>query len=106
MCENYFYYKKKKGSHLANKSRKQHIFFYKQKMKMKLATQLFSQSVTDALKFCKNSLHLKECYEADPTIKFIEMFNNGFHILNSRSIHSVGYKKALYAYNIRDISEF
>ncbi|KAF0732914.1 THAP-type domain-containing protein [Aphis craccivora] len=101
-----FLLQKKKGSHLANKLRKQHIFFYKQKMKMKLATQLFSQSVTDALKFCKNSLHLKECYEADPTIKFIEMFNNGFHILNSRSIHSVGYKKALYAYNIRDISEF
>jgi len=51
-------------------------------MKVKLATQLLSQSVTDALKFCKNNLNLKKFYEADPTIKCIEMFNCAFDIFN------------------------
>jgi len=42
------------GCYLANKLRKQHIFYFKQKMKVKLATQLLSQSVADALKFFKD----------------------------------------------------
>jgi len=44
-------------------------------MKVKLATQLLSQSEADALKFCENNLNLKEFDEADPTIQFIGMFN-------------------------------
>lgn len=38
----------KKGLHLANKISKAHIIFDKQKMKVKLATQLFCSSVADA----------------------------------------------------------
>jgi len=55
----------KEGCHLANKLRKQHIFYFKQKMKVKLATQLLSQSVADALTFCKTSLKLNEFCNAD-----------------------------------------
>lgn len=101
-----FLLQEREGSHLANKLSKQHIFFFKQKMKVKLATQLLSQSVADALKFCKNNLQLKEFSESDPTIQFIEMFNKGFDILNSRSINSIGNKKALCKNNIKNISEF
>jgi len=49
------YLQEKEGCHLANKLRKNHILFFKQKMKVKLATQLLSQSVADALKFCKDT---------------------------------------------------
>jgi len=49
----------KESCHLGNKLRKQHIFYYNQKMKVKFATQLLSQSVADALRFCKNNLKLK-----------------------------------------------
>lgn len=53
-------------------------------MKVKLASQLLSQSVVDALKFCKNNLKMNEFSDAGATIKFIEMFNIAFDILNSR----------------------
>eukprot|EP00102_Acyrthosiphon_pisum_P025738 XP_016662948.1 PREDICTED: uncharacterized protein LOC107884719 [Acyrthosiphon pisum] len=81
------------GAHLANKLRKQHIHYHKQKMKVKLATQLISQSVADALKFLKNNLCLPDFLQAGATIKFIEMFNAGFDILNSRSANCIGKKK-------------
>jgi len=94
------------GCHLANKLRKNHIFFFKHKMKVKLATQLLSQSVADALKFCNYTLKLKEFSEVDGTVKFIEIFNAGFDILNSRSIRYIGNKKALCDDNYQDIFEF
>lgn len=90
-----FCLQEKEGFHLANKLRKQHIFYCKQKMKVKLTSQLLSQSVADALKFCKVNLNMSEFSEAGATIKFIEIINNAFYILNSRSIHRIGYKKAL-----------
>jgi len=75
-------------------------------MKVKLASQLLSQSVADALRFCKDVLKLNEFSGAGAIIQFIEMFNIAFDILNSRSINCVGYKKALSKENIKDISIF
>jgi len=96
----------KEGCHLANKLRKQHIFYFKQKMKVKLVTQLLSQSVANALTFCKNSLKLGEFCIADATIQFIELFNIAFDILNSRSMNCIGYKKALCKDNIETVMLF
>lgn len=62
----------KEGCHLANKPRKQHILYFKRKMKVKLATQLLSQSVADALRFCKDSLRMKTFLNNGATIQFIE----------------------------------
>ena len=42
------------GLHLANKLRTQHVNYHKQKMKVKLAAQVFSASVADAIDFCEN----------------------------------------------------
>lgn len=61
-------------------------------MKVKLASQLLSQSVADALTFCKDSLSMSEFSNAGATIQFIEMFNIAFDILNSRSINCIGFK--------------
>lgn len=101
-----FILQENEGCHLGNKLRKQHIFYNNQKMKVKLATQMLSQSVADALKFCKNNLNLKEFSDCDGTINFIEMFNKAFDILNSRSINSIGSKKALCKENFVNISNF
>lgn len=46
-------------------------------MKVKLATQLLSQSVADALRFCKDTLKIKEFCNAGAIITFIELFNHG-----------------------------
>ena len=75
-------------------------------MKVKLATQLLSQSVADALKFCKDTLKLHQFSNAGATISFIELFNKVFDILNSRSINCIESKKALCNENIEKIKLF
>jgi len=75
-------------------------------MKVKLATQLLSQSVADALKFCEYNLNLNQFSKSDATVKFIELFNNAFDICNSRSVKCIGYKKALCKDNFKEISDF
>lgn len=44
------------GLHLANKIRSKHIAFYKNKIKVKLASQLLSMSVAHSFLFCENTL--------------------------------------------------
>lgn len=94
------------GLHLANKLRTKHILFFKQKMKTKLATQLFSESVAEAILFCKEHLQLKTFADCDATVKFILMMNNIFDILNSRSVEASKYKKAMCNKNILEIKTF
>lgn len=92
--------------HLANKLKNQHVFFSKMKMKVKLATQLLSKSVADALFFCQNNLSLKDFEDCDGTIRFIRIINDAFDILNSRNIKSTGKKKALCKFNFSEIEDF
>ncbi|XP_025202809.1 uncharacterized protein LOC112599902 [Melanaphis sacchari] len=106
LVEQLFLIQENEECHLANKLRKSHIFFFKQKMKVKLATQLLSQSVADALKFCKYNLSLQEFSDVDGTVRFIEMFNAAFDIMNSRSINCIGNKKAICKDNFQQVFEF
>jgi len=92
--ETLFLLQEQEGCHLANKLRKQHIFYFKQKMKVKRATQLLSKSVADALTFCKNKLNIKKFSDVGATVVFIELFNSAFDILNSRSINATGEKNS------------
>lgn len=95
-----------KGLHLANKVRQAHIFFSNQKMKVRLATQLLSKSVSDALIYCKEKLKLSEFDNCVATAKFINMINDAFDILNSRTMYAPGYKKALCPANIARTVDF
>lgn len=79
------------GIHLRNKLRNAHVFYHKKKMNVKLAAQLFSDSVADALQFCLDSGY-SEFEGCEATIKFLRLFNRVFDILNSRSLHATGYK--------------
>lgn len=75
-------------------------------MKVKLVTQLLTSSVADSLMFYKNVLKLEKfkCYTA--TANFIRLFNDAFDILNSRTLISYGFKRALNYDNYDKIFSF
>lgn len=73
---------------------------------MKLATQLMSRSVAQALIYCKDKLEIQEFSGAEATIKFITIFNDAFDILNSHKLSGVGYKQALCEQNIKNVEKF
>lgn len=94
------------GLHLGNKLRSQHVKFFKQKMKVKLATQLLSRSVADALIYCADKLRLADFENCHATAQFIYIINDSFDILNSRSITLPKFKKAACKSNIDEIKLF
>lgn len=59
--------------HLANKLRDRHINFQNERMKVKLATQLFSESVAEAVKFCRQS-GMDSFQDSEPTEFFFDYF--------------------------------
>ncbi|XP_063909130.1 uncharacterized protein LOC135126865 isoform X2 [Zophobas morio] len=69
------------GLHLANKLRRRHINFFKQKMKVALATQLLSRSVSEALTFCRDILQLDQFKNCGATATLILNINDAFDIL-------------------------
>lgn len=92
--------------YLANKLKKEHVFFFKKKMKVKLATQLLSLSVANALIFCRDVLKLKDFENCTATVNFIKLFNDAFDILNSRTLIPYGFKGAINNDNYENILEF
>ncbi|CAK1594424.1 unnamed protein product [Parnassius mnemosyne] len=96
----------KEKFHLANKLRYRHIHYHNQKMKVKLATQLFSLSVCDAIDFCREELNLPIFRESLPTTVFLNTINNFFDILNSKSMSQHGYKKPINENNAKEILEY
>lgn len=93
------------GLHLGNKLKKDHVYYIRQKMKVRLATQLFSNSVADALQYCLDNCipGFEDCRE---TIQFFRIFNNLFDIFNSRNMRAKGWKKALTSFNIEETQIF
>lgn len=87
--------------HMANKLRAHHIYFKNNIMKVKLATQLFSQSVANALIFCNDQLKLKQFEGVDATANMLLILNDLFDILDSK-VHSNGFKRALNKNNHAD----
>ncbi|CAH2108786.1 unnamed protein product [Euphydryas editha] len=94
------------GLHLANKVRGVHINYRKQVMKVRLASQLFSESVADAIESCCEDLRLEQFNKCDATVDFIRQFNALFDILNSRNLKSYGYKKPISLKNYEGVKEY
>ena len=80
------------GVHAANKVRKAHVEFHRQKMKVSLAAQILSNSVADALKFCREELRLPQFVGSEATEEFIRIFNDAFDVMNSRNLHGKNLK--------------
>jgi len=76
------------GLHAATKIRSRHIYYHREKMKVRLATQVFSNSVADALEYCCKYLKNNLFENAEPTIEFCRRINNIFDLLNSRNFLS------------------
>ena len=69
-----------------------HIKWDKQKMKVKLATQVFSSSVADALEYCNKHLQLPQFQGCEETVDFLRTIDAAFDVLNSRNPLAKGYK--------------
>lgn len=80
--------------HLANKLRANHIYFKTKIMKVRLASQLFSDSVADALSFCDTELRIFKFCGVEATAEFLKKINVLFDILDSR-VHQYGFKRAM-----------
>lgn len=97
---------KKETFHLANKLKDRHINFKNERMKVKLASQLFSTSVADAIMFCRKDLKIDLFQNSEPTEFFLRLVNNIFDIFNSRNLHFHGFKKALNMNNAVQIFDY
>ena len=74
-----------------------HINFDYQKMKVKLAVQcVASRSVACALGFChSNTVPGFEGADVLATADAVDLLDKTFDILNSRSVHAKGFKRAV-----------
>lgn len=95
----------KEKLHLANKLRRNHVFFKNQKMKVRLASQLFSNSVADALNFCAY-LNMPGFENVEGTVNCLKIINNLFDILNSRNMAQWHFKRPLCPQNKENIFDF
>lgn len=94
------------GMHLGNKVRGAHINYRKQVMKVRLASQLFSESLADAMESCNDDLQLEQFSKCEATVDFIRKFNALFDIMNSRNLKSYGYKKPISSKNFEGVKEY
>ena len=83
-----------------------HVNYENQKMKVKLATQLFSQSVANAIEYYDVHLSLPQFKNSAATTNFLKLIDNTFDILNSRNMNVIGFKKGLKEDNFLDIIEY
>ena len=77
--------RKKQGFTLANKLTKQHVMYEKNPMKVKLAVQVISQSVANAL-ITMNQLKVPNFEDVHPTVDYLKIFDEIFDIMNSRKL--------------------
>lgn len=84
------------GLRAGTKISKRHIQWFREKMKVKLAAQTFSNSVADAFIFLQDDMHLPDFEGVTATAKFTRVINNLFDIFNSRNRFSKStYRQAL-----------
>lgn len=86
------------GLVLANKLTDRHVNFKQQKMKVRLAAQVFSSSVAKALEYlrkCDNVLFANSLATETLLLNIDKLFD----LLNSKSIFGTGYKKPVTLYN-------
>lgn len=83
-----------------------HINFENQKMKVRLAAQVLSHSVSSALLFCR-SIGLQDFADCEATAEFCLIINNIFDILNSTNIYAkVELNRPVSPSNIVEMTEY
>ena len=84
----------------ANKVSVHHVNFHKHKMKVKLAAQVLSKSVADALDFLRADCNDLKQLGNEATVQFIRVVDNLFDLLNCHSPFGKGPKSALRLHNV------
>lgn len=69
------------------------MMWEKIKMKVRLAVQLISRGVAEAIEFCDTKLHLPEFKDSEATVEFLKIFDWAFDLLNTRNRLSKATKK-------------
>ena len=93
------------GLRAGNKLTVRHVKFHQQRMKVKLAAQLFSDSVSKALALAQ-TLNIAGFEDCHATQHLCSVVNNLFDILNSKSVFGTGYKAPLSLGNIEQVKPF
>ena len=88
--------------HLGNKLKAKHVKWQNHKIKVNVATQLFSHSVAAAIAFLRN-INLKGFENSKPTSDFILLMNDLFDVLNSKSKFGKHRKQPITSNNFYDI---
>lgn len=94
------------GLNFANRLSKRHINFRNEIMKVKLATQLLSRSISRALELCDQLIVSSKIKNTEPTAEFISIFNDLFDVFNSRSSGKYDFKKPISPSNATEILDF
>ena len=89
----------KEGLHLANRISLDHVHWHNHKMKVKLAVQVLSSSVADALQFLQE-IEEHNFISCSETVEFIRCLDRLFDTLNSHSQYGKGFKRAITSTNI------
>ncbi|KAM7311919.1 hypothetical protein ISCGN_008826 [Ixodes scapularis] len=82
------------GLRAGNKLRRAHVEYYRQIMKVRLAAQTLSSSVSKALELGRK-LQLQEFRGSEATSKFIADVDQAFDLLNSHNPRAMGFKAPL-----------
>jgi len=93
------------GLRAANKLTDDHLHFEQAKMKVRLAVQVFSQSVATSLDFMR-SIGQTGFENSEATADFIRLCDRLFDSLNSRTSRARGSKSALNLGNFEYVSDF
>ena len=91
-------YQRTLGFTFANKLSKQHIEFEKNKMKVKYAVQVLSQSVANAL-LAMSELKHPDFVNVQPTVDYLKTFDRIYDIMNSRNLAQSFHKAPLQKHN-------
>lgn len=95
------------GLHLGNKLKRRHLQWVREKMKVKIAAQTLSKSVSDAILYLCQDAKVDQFQGAEETAKFILIFNNLFDIFNSRNrLVKYTYKRPISAKNFDEILNY
>ncbi|KAG7453457.1 DNA transposase THAP9 [Solea senegalensis] len=89
------------GQRLGDKLKMAHERWEKEKMKVRLATQVFSSSVADALEYCNKHLHLPQFRGCEETVDFLRTIDAALDVLNSRNLLGKRNKKPTKRSNIK-----
>lgn len=80
--------------------------FQNTRVQVKLATDLFSPRVAEALQYCRKDLELAAFRNSEPTQMFVMLCNTIYDVFYSINSHVYGYKNVLDKNNANQIFEF